>query len=590
MSKSISKRLIGTYLIIIILILVATGAILSVSIRQYYLENVQDNLVNDAALVVEILEISDDGETDFNNSLQDISDFVNADIDARVTVIDKQGTVLADSMVDPKTMGPHDGRPEIYTAMQGNTGIQIRFSESVGEQLIYVAVPFETSSIQGVVRLARSLHDINQVYFQVLIIMLLAILLIGIIAFIVSTRLAANFSRPLIELTGAVEEIAQGNLDKKISYWADDEMGVLASAVNHMAREMDKNITEISAVKNRLEVLLNNTVNGIVMVDLDTRITYANPKAIKLLAMEKDFYGRKHVEVINNYDLLEAIDEVSRTSHSVRKEIQLFTPVESQIEAYVLPLCKDIPRGYGGVLVVLNDITELKRLERVRRDFAANVSHELKTPVASIRGFAETLMNENGENPKTVREFSQIIYDEAIRLSKLISRLLELSRMESGKSGLNIGSVDMVKLMEDTAALVERDSGNMGKINIKKPAGQVVIECDRELIMQALFNLLDNAIAYSPEGESVSIALEEDDKQVKVMVSDRGEGIPANETDRVFERFYRVDKARSRKTGGTGLGLSIVKHLVEKHNGQVGVESSPGQGSTFYFTIPRKQN
>ncbi len=588
MKKSIGKKLTGSYLLIIMLILLATGAILSVSLRQYYLDNVQTNLERESRLAASMLESYQTDETDILDYIDDVSQVVAENIDARVTIVDASGTVIADSMFDPANLGPHNGRPEIYKALQGETGIAIRFSDTENQQMVYVAVPFTNQDMQGVVRLARSLEEVESVHYSVLLLILLAIMMIGVIAFVISTHLAANFTRPLTELTSAVEEIARGDLDKRIPYWSDDELGLLASAVNYMASEMDKTLTEISAVKNRLEVVLRNTVNGIIMVDLEARITYVNPKAQKLLAMGHDYQGRKHVEMINNYELLQAIDEVRRMLQPVRKEIQLFTPAEKQIEANVLPICKDIPQIYGGVLVVLNDITELKRLERVRRDFVANVSHELKTPVTSISGFAETLMNESEENPRNVREFSEIIYNEAVRLSKLINRLLDLSRLESGKSGLNIKNVDMVRLIQDTVELVKQD-GRVSKINIIKPAGQVLVECDKELIVQVLLNLLDNALIYSPEGEPITISLEDEGERIKVLVIDRGEGIPENETDRVFERFYRVDKARSRKTGGTGLGLSIVKHLVENHNGVTGVESAPGKGSTFYFIIPKKQ-
>lgn len=588
MKKSIGKKLTGSYLLIIILMLLAIVAILSVSLKQYYLDNVQTNLEQETRMAASMLGACQTDNTDGYGNMIDISELVAQNIDARVTLVDAQGTVITDTMFDAAKLGPHNGRPEIYKALQGETGVAIRFSDTERQQMIYVAVPFENSDGQGVVRLARSLEEVESVHYHILLLILLAIMVIGFIAYVISTRLAANFTRPLTELTSTVEEIARGDLNKRISYWSDDELGLLATAVNYMAQEMDKTLTEISAVNNRLEVVLRNTVNGIIMVDLEARITYANPKAVKLLVMGNEYQGRKHVEVINNYDLLQAIDEVRRMLQPVRKEIQLFTPAEKQIEANILPICKDIPQKYGGVLVVLNDITELKRLERVRRDFVANVSHELKTPVASISGFAETLMNENQENPQNVREFSEIIYNEAIRLSKLINRLLELSRLESGKSGLNIRNVDMVRLIQDTVDLVKLD-GRSTKINIIKPTGQVLVECDKELIIQVLLNLLDNALIHSPEDKPITITLEDEGEKIKVLVIDRGEGIPENEAERVFERFYRVDKARSRKTGGTGLGLSIVKHLVENHNGVTGVDSTPGKGSTFYFIIPKKQ-
>jgi len=232
----------------------------------------------------------------------------------------------------------------------------------------------------------------------------------------------------------------------------------------------------------------------------------------------------------------------------------------------------------AGVLIVLNDITELKSFGAGSRDFVANVSHELKTPVASISGFAETLMDMDCRNPENVREFSEIIYNEAMRLSRLINRLLELSRLESGKSGLNIRNVDMVHLIQDTTAIIKQNFEGDLSVDIRRPAGQVLVECDRELIMQVLLNLMDNAINYNPEGEELSVILEDCGHQVKIKVADHGEGIPEEEKERVFERFYRIDKARSRKTGGTGLGLSIVKHLVENHNGQVGVDKTTGRG------------
>ncbi len=589
MNRSLGKQLTGSYLLIILLILLATGAILSVSLKQYYLDSVRQNLERETRLAASIIEDylavnGADGEY-----LEKIGAIMADNIEARVTIVDTAGMVVADSGFEVGGLGPHGGRPEIYQALQGETGVSTRYSDTEGQQMLYVAMSFDQQDVQGAVRLARSLGEVEAVHYQILLLILLAIILIGVIAFILSTRLAANFSRPISELTFAVEEIAKGNLNKRISYWSDDELGLLASAVNDMAGKMDKTMTEMSAVNDQLELVLDNTVNGIFMVDLEARITYANPKAVKLLALGEDYQGRKHAEIINNYNLLHAIDEVRRMLQPVRQEIQLFIPAEKQIEANVLPICKNLPQKLGGVLVVLNDISELKRLERVRRDFVANVSHELKTPVASISGFAETLMNESEENLRNVKEFSRTIFDEAIRLSKLINRLLELSRLESGKSGLNIRNVDMVRLIEDAVEMVKRDSRAAG-INFVKPTGQVLVECDKDLIIQVLLNLLDNALTYSPEGEVVTIALMDEGDRVRVQVIDQGEGIPENEADRVFERFYRVDKARSRKTGGTGLGLSIVKHLVENHHGLTGVESSPGKGSIFYLVLPKKQN
>lgn len=590
MANSFGRRLTTTYLIIILLLLIGTGAIISVSLKQYYLRNAQASLENEVNMAVEMIEFDPESDQDPVSFLQGLAVKIAEATDTRVTMIDENGIVVADTEFDPRSLGPHGSRPEVYQALHGQTGVEIRYSESVGKQLVYVAEPFDNGQTKGVVRLARPLDEVEALYYQILLFILGGIVLMGLIAIAVSTRIAHNISRPLQDLTAAVEDIAQGNLSRRISNWSDDELGSLSAAVNNMAEHMDRNITEISTVRNRLATLLDNTVNGIIMVDMSARVTYANPAAVRLLAMEENFQGRKHVEVIQNYDLLEGIDTVRRKIIPIRKEVQLLTPEEKLVEVNVVPIINEgVPVSYyGGVLVVLNDITELKRLERVRRDFVANVSHELKTPVASISGFAETLMDMDRSDPDHVREFSEIIYNEAMRLSRLINRLLELSRLESGKSGLNIRNIDMVRLIQDTTAIIKQNVEGGLSIDIRRPAGQVLVECDRELIMQVLLNLMDNAINYNPEGEALNVILEDCGPQVKIKVADHGEGIPENEKERVFERFYRVDKARSRKTGGTGLGLSIVKHLVENHNGQVGIDKTPGGGATFWFILPKK--
>jgi two-component system phosphate regulon sensor histidine kinase PhoR len=258
------------------------------------------------------------------------------------------------------------------------------------------------------------------------------------------------------------------------------------------------------------------------------------------------------------------------------------------VDVNVVPILNN-SEDFQGVLVVLNDITSIKKLEQIRKDFVANVSHELKTPVAAISGFAETLVEEEGENPETVKEFSQIIFDESQRLSRLVNRLLELSRLESDSRELHIEQVNINQLIQDTISMMQKRNDCQDKIiDFKKADSPVMINGDADVIAQVLINLLDNAIKYGPDGDHIVVSVAEQDNEVKISVEDHGVGIPENETERVFERFYRVDKARSRKTGGTGLGLAIAKHLVENHGGQIGVETITGKGTIFSFTVPNK--
>ncbi|MDD3022769.1 MAG: ATP-binding protein [Syntrophomonadaceae bacterium] len=587
MFNSFRWKLTGTYMIIIVIILAAMGITLSWTFKDYYMDNVKSNLIYEAVLVAEMAEsFKEEGEP--KHFMQEVCAIAGRDTENRVTIVNEDGLVLGDSQFDPQTMDRHNNRPEIYQALQGKTGVELRLSDTAKVQMLYVAVPFTAGDIKGAVRIAQPLTQVEELYRQVSFIVLLAIFLIGLVALALSIAIAKRVTRPLQDLTAGVQDMTQGNLKLRIAYQSEDEVGILANAVNHMAQSLDNSINEMSEVNSRLEALLCNTVNGILMVDHEGRVNYANPVAFTLLSLKDNYLGRKHVEIIGNYELLGIIDKVRAELNPLRRNIVLHTLGEKVVEVNVLPLSNNKDGAAGGVLVVLNDISEITRLEEVRKDFVANVSHELKTPVATISGFAETLMNEGDLGTEHVKEFSSIIYEESQRLSRIINRLLELSRLESYQQQLNSRLIDMGAVIEYAINIVKKRS-NSPELNISftKPAEAVCIAGDEDLIVQIMLNLLDNAINYSSRGQEISVSLEESEETIKVSVADKGEGIPEKDLPRIFERFYRVDKTRSKKTGGTGLGLSIVKHLVENHGGQVGVKSQLGQGSVFYFILPK---
>jgi two-component system phosphate regulon sensor histidine kinase PhoR len=297
--------------------------------------------------------------------------------------------------------------------------------------------------------------------------------------------------------------------------------------------------------------------------------------------------GSKYVEIITPYELLAMIDEAKSSRQSVKRSIVLHTLGARIIEANVVPIT-NAGLDTQDILLIFNDITEMKRLEQVRKDFIANVSHELKTPVASISGFAETLLAEGGKDPDNVVEFNRIIYDEAQRLAHLINDLLELSKLESDEFSLNLQKVKITRLVDDMVVRMSKIAGLRNiHINYDNPGDIPEMNSDPELIDLILINLLDNAINYSSAGGQIDVGLEDLGDRVKIRVRDNGIGIPEQDIPRIFERFYRVDRARSRKTGGTGLGLAIVKHLAENLKGEITVESALGKGSTFSFTFPR---
>lgn len=588
MIKSYRSKLVAAFLAVITLLLMLLGGLGYSNYKKLYLESMEARLTQEAFLVAEITNFLDIGQT--SRSYQQICLSAARDSDTRVTIIDSSGAVLGDSEVDPAALDNHSSRPEVYTALHGGIGVDIRYSDTLAINMLYVAVPFNNQQTSGAVRMAIQLAELQAIYKSALTAIFLAALVCGLLAILLGFSLAQRFSQPIKDMTIAVQDMAGGNLRHRISVHTGDELEELARAFNDMGGAIEQNIQEISGVRNYLQAILDNTVNGILMIGKDDRVVYANPVAVSLLSLGQGFTGSKYVEIVRTYDLLAMIDEAKSIHKPVRKSLVLHTLGAKTIEVNVVPIIGDFPDEQD-ILVVLNNITEIKRLEQVRKDFVANVSHELKTPVASISGFSETLLAEGGKNPDNVMEFARIIYQETQRLSYLINDLLELSKLESEEFVLKLHNVDLKLLVGEVVNRMSK-SAAMQNIRIKynDPGRPVDFNTDPVLIDLILTNLFDNAINYSMDGGQVDAGLEDLGDKVKIWVKDNGIGIPARDLTRIFERFYRVDKARSRKTGGTGLGLSIVKHAVENLDGQVTVESIEGKGSIFHVVLPKLES
>lgn len=588
MNKSFRWRLTSNIFFIIVLFLALSLVISYFIFKDFYVSEIEENLTNQALLAADI--IADSYQENDLDYFQQISNEIARDARVRVTVVDAaEGNVLADSGFDSSSMETHKNRPEIFKALKGETGTDIRFSNTAQIYMLYAAVPFKTDTISGVVRLAKPLNEIDNVLLRMLSLLLLTIVLTGIAAFSISAVIARRLSQPLAEITESVEDIAQGNFSRRITgQYDNNEFEGLSSAVNNMAEYLEQYLNQISEVKSQLEALLENTVNGILMVDYSGRINYVNPVAKALLFPDKEPLGRKHAEVISNYEMIEIIDRLRNNSQSIKTKITLYSLGAKIIDINALAISTVKGKQNDSILVVLNDITEITHLEQVRKDFIANVAHELKTPIASISGFAETMLSEKVDNKEEIREFSQIIYNEARRLTDLINDLFELSRIESDAEQIPKQVVDIGSVIAETVKLVKKKPGTDNyRINFAKPLEPVLVSTDYNSVVQIIINLLDNAVKYSEPEAEIDITLKEGPEEIIVSVTDKGEGIPEKDLNRIFERFYRVDQTRSRKTGGTGLGLSIVKHLTEQMGGSVGVESTPGTGSRFFFILPK---
>ncbi len=399
--------------------------------------------------------------------------------------------------------------------------------------------------------------------------------------------LVRGITHPLGELADVARRLSQGNWGSRVKHPAADELGDLACSLNNLSARIRKTVGDLEESRGQLEAVLTHMGSGVLLVDDGGCIVMVNPVAEEILGIrQEEVRGRSQVEVVRNYSLSQLISEVLGEWRPQRREISLIYPEERILEATAAPVCGE-GRERRGVLVVLYDITEIRRLERVRAEFVANVSHELKTPVTSIKGFAETLLEGALYNHRAAEEFVSIINEEAERLSRLIQDLLELSRIESREVKPQPENLDLtVEIKEIVDRLQPRFRKKGLELSTGLPPEAVYVRADRDHLEQILSNLLDNALKYTPEGGRVTVGLLPGEIEVIVVVEDTGIGIPAEDLPRIFERFYRVDKARSRKLGGTGLGLAIVKHLVNANGGRVWVESEPGRGSRFYFSLP----
>ena len=505
---------------------------------------------------------------------------------SRVTVIDPQGVVLADSHDDPKGMENHADRPEIQAAYQNRTGSAIRRSRTLGRDLCYLAIPLQYQGRSGyVLRLALPLENLDDAIAAVR----WRILTASLIAIFVALFIAYFFSRPFTRRIGRLRAFAEGLVKANFAEGplpdADDELGALTRSLNLTASQLHDLVERLSLESARLEAILTSMVEGVLAVDQDLRITFYNASFARAVGSRAEIPERSPlVDVVRDPVLREILSRVVTTGETLKQRLQLPAAEGRAFEVQAAPLRVT---GGRGAIAILHDITDLERLERVRKDFVANVSHELRTPLTAIRGYTETLLEGALEDRENNRKFLEIIKTHAIRLNSIASDLLALSELESGKPTAEQARVSVLAAMEAALRTVEAEARGRGVKLIHGHVEEVTVLGERVHLEQALVNLLDNAVKFNrPDGEvRVEVTRTRDD-EVSVTIADNGIGIPSADLPRLFERFYRVDKARSRAVGGTGLGLSIVKHIVERMHGRVTVESQLGKGSVFTILFP----
>jgi two-component system, OmpR family, phosphate regulon sensor histidine kinase PhoR len=568
------------------LVLLAAGWAAERGLRVRERARIERELERDAGLVRELLA----GEAlvaERREALQEAALRASRAASVRVTVVAPDGTVLADSNValgDLAGLESHAARPEVREALAGRVGRATRTSLSVGRRLLYLAVPAAEEPGAGAIRVAADLGAIDAESAALRRELAGAGLVVLVCMLPLALLLSHLALRPLREVAEVVHSIAEGDLDRRLPRGAPDEFGRIAAAVNEMAEQLRARLRELTEDKERLQAVLAGMVEGVLVVDGSQRVVLANPRLRELFGFRGSAVGRPHWEVVRRADVQEAIAKAAIQADPIVGDVSTEGPEPRHLQLHAVRFPASGP--LLGVVAVFHDVTEVRRLERMRRDFVANVSHELKTPLTAIRGFAETLRG--SELPEAQRSaFLDVILRHAERLARLIDDILELSRVEGRQQPFVAADVDVARV----AALLLRDLSpqlEARRIGAElAPGARGVAFADRRAVEQILGNLLENASKYTEPGGRIEVRVAEAAGQIRVEVADTGIGIPPEDLPRIFERFYRVDKARSRDLGGTGLGLAIVKHLAQAQGGEVSVRSRPGEGSTFTVLLPR---
>ncbi len=508
---------------------------------------------------------------------------------ARITVMALDGTVLGDSEVSLEDLGRlenHAQRPEMRAALAGGAGHDLRTSVSIHTPLLYVALPVrEGDRIMGVLRLALPLSAVTSSHARVNRVLLAGGLVALAVAFGIGVFVAGRVTRPLVEMQDVARQMSEGRFAARAPVRSTDELGALGRALNVMVVRLREQFENLEAERAKATAILDGMVEGVIAVDGRESILLMNERARAMLGVGPGRgEGKPFLEVVRNADLHE-IFRASRTAGDVaRQELRLTTPAERVLRVTAVPL--RLAGEETGLVMVLDDVTELRRLEQVRTEFVANVSHELRTPLTAIQGYLETLLGGALDEPEHARRFLEVAFRHTERLGRLLNDLTDLSNIELGKVALRLAATPLAPVVDSVLGIMagRAREGGVGLTGAIAPG--LGVHADHDRLAQVLINLVDNAVKYTPPGGAVTVSAHRLGGQVELTVTDTGAGIPPADLPRITERFYRVDRARSRELGGTGLGLAIVKHLVLAHGGTLVLESQLGQGTTIRVTLP----
>lgn len=581
------RRKINVLVISLMIIgILATGLLAHALLQRDFLNSVENRLLSNAYLIRGFL-------LDDVHDIDDIRRVVAREADnfkARVTIIDAHGVVVVDSEADVEELDNHGNRPEVKMAVDGLVGVSQRYSKSINMDLYYVAIPYDLDSGgRYVIRLSVPLTEISTFNYHLFRTILLSAAFGLVVAMLLGVRFLKVIINPIQDMSRASKEIANGKFGRSIIYDSDDELGELAENFNKMSEELGNKIMEIKDQNIKNSAILSSMINGVIAVDNHKHVMFINPAAELLFGFREDeIKGRHILEAFRNNQLDEQIQTLIDDNVQSAIEIEMHRPEHRILNMYSNPIVSSQRANERiGVVIIIADVTDMRKLEFMRKDFVANVSHELKTPLTSIRGFVETLKNGAVDNVAVRDKFLDIIDMETGRLSTLIEDLLVLSDIEKRSNMIEKSQIDVCKAAEDVVHMLQ-EIGKKKNVSISLECDSVQTELfgNSGWFKQMLINLIDNGIKYTPNDGCVWVKLSQAGDDLLISIKDNGIGIPEEHIDRLFERFYRVDKARSRNVGGTGLGLAIVKHVVLSFGGHIDVKSKYGEGTEFIVKIP----
>lgn len=581
-------KLFWSYVLVTGIAALAIGVSAASAMRTFYRAEVSKDLWHRTTLLMPyVTDLVEQGDLD---GLQRLVEHLGRATDTRITVVGLDGAVMGDTYEIAAAMDNHADRPEVIEALERGRGETTRFSHTLQETLLYVAVPIERGGgAFGVLRTAVPLAGVRERLAGMWVDVAWPAAFVGLMMLAISWWMSRRVSRPLEHMRAGAVSYAKGALDERLPIPDTRELAELAESMNQMAAQLDERMKTVERQRNEKAAVFSSMVESVVAVDRSARILTLNQAAAALLDIDPQHaVGQSLQLVVRNTALQRLVADTLRSSEPVEREITFQRPGQQQVVQAHGTLLHDAQGAVSGAVVVLHDLTRLRRLEQVRRDFVANVSHELKTPITAIKGFVETLLDGALKDEAEARNFLGIVLKQADRLNNIIEDLLTLSRIEQdetkAESLLQRGSIR--KVLEAAVQVCSAGAENKQIRLILESDDALEALINPPLLEQAVTNLIDNAIKYSGTGKSVWVEGRRLESEVVIRVRDEGAGIPKEHLSRLFERFYRVDRARSRQLGGTGLGLAIVKHIAQAHSGAVTVESVVGRGSVFTLSLP----